>query len=364
MGGPSRVISLWADFFTLKGFQVEIVSNIDSEIFYKTNSRVIYTVLGIDEFKQQNKIKTFYKLYRFMRERKSELIIFNKGSYITYIFLLKFFRLFDQSIKTIYFSHGGSSNFKVISSNLHNYMIAKTFDYIFSLHNDYDNYQAKIEKSIKRKVIDYLVPHYFKKIQNKLIYIGNPVSFRTSRISNYKNNKILAIGRFDPVKGFDLLIKAWGLISKKYPNWSLNIVGEGNEESNLIKLIKSLDIESQVKVLPRTDNVKSYYLQSSIYAMSSIKEGLGMVLLEAMECGLPIVAFKSVGAKHLVSNKKNGFLINVANVESFAKKIEFLILNENLRREFGINSKILARKFYIENIYKAWEPIMSKLKSI
>ncbi len=358
MGGPSRVISIWANYFHSKGYQVEIFSNIKSQVFYKLDKSIKYSIIGIEEFKPKNKFKTLYKLYKLFYQRKNEIIIFNKGYYIPYLYILKKLHLIDCSIKLIYFVHGGSSNFKTIYSNLHTFMIIRSFDFVFALINDYDSYNYRINKSIKRVIVDFFIPNIFPQIKNKINYINNPVPFQVNGIANYENKQIIAVGRFDKVKGFDLLLKAWSLISSDYSDWKLILVGEGQEEENLKNLVINLGIDSQVVIMPSTENIESLYLSSSIYAMSSIIEGYGMVIIEAMECGLPIVAFKNVGASYLVKDGENGFLSAIGDIESFSNHLSYLIKNDSTRKLFGIKSKELAKKFTIENITKSWDIVI------
>ena len=93
--------------------------------------------------------------------------------------------------------------------------------------------------------------------------------------------------------------------------------------------------------------------------MSSREEGMPMVLLEAMECSLPIVAFSNVGAKFLVKNNHNGLLCNIGDIDCLANKILYLIENKKLREEMGKKSKELVQKFYIENLAYKWNRILN-----
>lgn len=358
MGGPSRFISIWAKYFYSKGYMVEIISNINCEVFYKIGDFIEYSIIGIDEFKPKNRIKTLYKLYKLFYKRKNQNIIFNKGYYIPYIYLLRKFHLIDKSLNLIYFVHGGSSNFKTIYSNFHTYMIVKSFDHIFALINDYDSYNNIIIKSKRRIIFDLFIPNLFNKIKGKINYIDNPVSFQVKEVANYENKQIIAVGRFDKVKGFDLLLHAWSLISSEHLEWKLILVGEGQEEENLKQLVINLGIQNQVVIMPSTINIESLYLSSSIYAMPSIVEGYGMVIIEAMECGLPIVAFKNVGASYLVKDGENGFLSSIGDVDNFSKQLSYLIKNNNIRRLYGIKSKELVKKYSIENISKSWDSVI------
>lgn len=356
-GGPARVISLWGNYFVSNGYEIEVVSNIDVSLLYNFDKKIKYSVLGIEKFKQQNKLKTLYKIYSFLKGRKKEILIFNKSLYIPYLFILKKFALIDKSLKLVYFAHGGSSDFKTIYNNLLNYMIVYTFDEIIALHDDYESFEFK-PKTFRRKIINAIFPNQWNKIKEKINYIPNPVTFRSERKADYDSKTVLAVGRLDYIKGFDLLIKAWKTVNEKYPDWELKIVGDGEERKNLKNLINELNLKN-VKLVGMQNDVKSFYLSSSIYVMSSREEGMPMVLVEAMECGLPIVAFANVGAKFLVKEKVNGFLCEIGDTESLANNIINLIENKKLRVKMGKKSKELVKKFYIENLAHKWDRILN-----
>ena len=355
VGGVPRVISLWSKYFIEKGLEVEIISNIEGELFYDFGD-VKYSVLGIDKFKQKSKLKALYKIYQFLKDRKDEVLIFNKGLYISYLFILKKLGLIDKSLKLVYFVHGGSSDFKSMYSNLVNYMINETFDNIIALHNDYENFEYK-DKTLKRKIINTIFKNQWDNLKQKIVYIPNPVTFRSKKSVDYNQKVVLAVGRLDKIKGFDLLIKAWEKLANQYDDWRLRIVGSGEEEKNLKNLAKDI---KNIEFIPAQKDIKKEYLSSSIYVMSSREEGMPMVVIEAMECGLPIVAFSNVGAKFLVKDNQNGLLCDVGDIKTLSKNIEKLIKDKNLREKLGKNSKEMVKQFYIENLAKNWNIILEK----
>ena len=352
MGGPARVINLWGNYFVNNGYRVEVVSNIDVPLFYEFDTRIQYSILGIDKFNQSSKIKTLFKIYGFLKNRKNEILVFNKGLYITYLFFLKKLGLIDNSLQLVYFAHGGSSDFKSMYNNFTNFMINHTFDNIIALHNDYDNFSLK-SSAFKRKIINTVFLNNWNLISEKISYIPNPVTFRVNGTVSYSHKTIVAVGRLDKIKGFDLLIESWRLINQKYEEWILKIVGSGIEEEALKEQAKNIQ---NIQFISEQKDIKKEYLSSSIYVMSSREEGMPMVIVEAMESGLPIVAFNNVGAKYLV--KENGLLCEVGDVKTLADNLEKLINNKNLREMYGEKSKKMAKNFYIESLITKWDKIL------
>jgi glycosyltransferase involved in cell wall biosynthesis len=355
LGGVPRVISLWSNYLVKKGFSVEVVSNINKEYFYEFDKKINHTILGIDQFGRGNKLLILFKLYSLLKNRKDEYLIFNKSHYTGYLYILKLFNLYHNSLKVIYFVHGGTSDFKTLYNNQKKYLIYKTYDSIIALHNDYDSHKFKYPTSWKRKILDFIISDRWKQIEKKIFILSNPLTFETEEIADYSTKTILAIGRLDKNKGFDLLIDSWLLIKDKYPEWNLKIVGSGEEEINLRKKANGI---TSIQLLPANYDVKNIYLSSSIYAMSSLEEGLGMVLLEAMQSGLPIVGFSNVGSRFLVKNGHNGFLCDVGDIESLAINLSNLMSDLHLIKKMGKNSKQSSEEFKIDYLYSKFLSVL------
>jgi glycosyltransferase involved in cell wall biosynthesis len=361
-GGPGRVIAIWAKFFSEKGLPVEIVSNINKKSFFKLSRKIEFTVLNIDRFEQRSFFKTLFILYKFFKMRVNEIMLFNKGSYVLYIYLLRKVKLINESISLIYIVHGGSSNFALKYSNAFNKLIFSTFHNVVVLHDDFGKFKfthsSIRNNSIKRKFINYIFDFSWQEASKKITYIPNPVSIRTNFTPNYDSKIVLTVGRLDIVKGHAYLLEAWSNIHKKYKDWQLYIVGDGDERNNLIAHIARLDLAKTVQLIPTTANVSKFYLGSTIFVNSSLEEGMPMVVLEAMEFSLPIVAFPSTGCKYLVRNKRNGLICKNFDSKELSLNIEMLISNKIKRIRYGHNSKKYASEFYAENLVPKWNRLL------
>ena len=204
-----------------------------------------------------------------------------------------------------------------------------------------------------------MIKDNFNYVKPKITCLLNPSTFKSSKTPSYDEKVVIAIGRLDYVKGFDLLIDAWSIIANQFSDWSLRIVGSGKEENKLRKKIKELYLESNIEMIPSSSDVQDLLINSSVYVMSSREEGLPMVVIEAMECGLPIVAFKSIGATLLVNENENGYLSEIADVKDLGRNLEKLMLDKNLRKKNGFNSKKMAEQYHIENVASPWNHILS-----
>jgi len=177
-----------------------------------------------------------------------------------------------------------------------------------------------------------------------------------------KNKNVATVGRLDYQKGFDMLLKAWGIVCIHNRDWVLNIYGDGTLKDELIQLSNELMISNRVIFHGNVKNIKKEYLRSSIYVLSSRHEGLPLVLPEAMECGVPIVSFDCPsGPKDIISNNENGLLIENGNIYLLAKGIEALIYNTEKRIQMGQKASEKAQEFSKDIIMAEWEQLFDTL---
>lgn len=191
--------------------------------------------------------------------------------------------------------------------------------------------------------------------------IPNPISSLPKQTSTLDSKQVIAVGRYAYQKGFDMLIQAWKKISMKHPDWKLSIYGSGNKQSYL-DLVKELNLEESCCLNDAVTDINERYCESSILAFSSRFEGFGMVLVEAMSCGLPCVSFACpCGPKDIITDGKNGYLVEPENIESLAERICQLIENEELRKEMGKEARKRAEDFTEEKIMCQWVDLFENI---
>lgn len=175
------------------------------------------------------------------------------------------------------------------------------------------------------------------------------------------HKQVIAVGRYVPQKGFDRLIPAWQLVARKHPDWILRIYGDGMREQ-LQQQIDSLGITASCILEPTVSNIVDKYCESSIFALSSRFEGFGMVIIEAMACGVPPVSFTCpCGPQDIISDGKDGLLVEDGNIEQLAEKISYLIENEDIRKKMGQQARMDVQRFRIENIAEQWKQLFESL---
>jgi GalNAc-alpha-(1->4)-GalNAc-alpha-(1->3)-diNAcBac-PP-undecaprenol alpha-1,4-N-acetyl-D-galactosaminyltransferase len=183
---------------------------------------------------------------------------------------------------------------------------------------------------------------------NNIKVIPNPVkNFYDSSIE--RKNIVLYTGRLITTKRIDILINVFTQINN--PTWELWIVGDGPERKKLEILAKSMCCKHQIKFFGLQKEILSFYSLASIFAFTSTSEGFPNVLLEAISSGLPCIAFDCIaGPADLIHDGINGYLIKEMDIPLFKSKLEQLMLNPELRAEFGLATKQIAKEYTIDKI--------------
>jgi glycosyltransferase involved in cell wall biosynthesis len=241
------------------------------------------------------------------------------------------------------------------------------------IQNNY-SFLTKVIIKVKWKLMDVLAISFSKfvvltngninewKDLKNIMVIANPLSFFPQKSSSLTNKKVIAVGKQSYQKGYDLLIKAWAKVSFKFPEWQLEIYGKKESKYELEKLADNLNIRTTVTFFDPEKDIQEKYLEASIYVMSSRYEGFGMVLIEAMACGVPCVSFDcNYGPSDIIQCGVDGLIVENGNCNKMSEAIIALIENENLRIEMGKKAKVNVKRFLPENIAQEWDVLFKKL---
>ncbi|MFI3227143.1 MAG: glycosyltransferase family 4 protein [Clostridia bacterium] len=281
---------------------------------------------------------------------------------------------------------------------LHNYIQKNKFDIVIDIDTILSNYTTFAIKGTKTKHISWehfnylhtikdkkrikainLAKKYSDKIvvltkkdynlhfekagiaKEKLEQIYNPTPFEGRKESDRSEKLVIAVGRLTDQKGFDLLLESWSAIEKTGSEWTLAIIGSGEDDDKLKNIIIDKNLKN-VQFIPATNEIEKWYDKASVFVLPSRYEGFPMVLLEAMVKGLPIVAFDCfTGPSEMIVDGKNSFLAEDGNVDQFAEKLNLLLNDEALREEFSNGNKLKVKEFYLENIVNQWENMIKTL---
>lgn len=194
--------------------------------------------------------------------------------------------------------------------------------------------------------------------------IPNPCILRPERSAALECRRAAAVGRLVPVKGFDLLIQAWEKVAAVHPEWELDIWGDGPERGALERLVREKGLQGKVFLRGVTGDVQGRLLQSSMLVFSSLFEGFGMVLVEAMACGVPCVAFECpCGPRDVISPEVDGLLVPPGDVEQLSLAIIRLMEQPELRRSMGAAAREKAAHYALDAMAAHWMDLFRELTS-
>ena len=210
--------------------------------------------------------------------------------------------------------------------------------------------------------------YYPKKVRTKSAVIYNAISNQkaidASKKDYLKENIITAMGRLNPQKGFDILIKSLKKVVSEFPNYKLLIYGEGEEREKLQSLINSLSLENNVKLCGNDKDAIYTVAKSKIFVLSSRFEGMPNALIEAMATGTACISTDcDFGPRELIDNNNNGILVPKDDEKELAEKIIYLLKNDTIREQIGTNAKSILTKLDSETIYKKYYDYLSKVLS-
>ena len=192
----------------------------------------------------------------------------------------------------------------------------------------------------------------------------NPASRETLLMQNGKFY-IISIGRMTEVKGYDFLIRAIGLLRERGADTNLVLIGDGPERVRLENLSAKLGLSDRIKFTGWLSHEKKFQYLSAcdIYVMSSLHEGFGVVLLEAMSCGLPIIATNKGGQTDIIKEGRNGILIQPYDAEMLADAISRLAESPDKRRAMSATNKEDVKNYGISAVAKRYLDLFDRVLS-
>lgn len=191
---------------------------------------------------------------------------------------------------------------------------------------------------------------------NNVGVMHNSLSFFPERASDTTAPVVVAAGRYAPEKGYDRLIDAFARVAPDHPEWVLKIFGHGPLEKQLRKQVERLGLQDRVLLPGLAGDIEAELRAASVFALSSIHEGLPMAVAEAMACGVPCVAFDCApGVREIVTDGVDGIVVPPRNVDALAAGLDRLMGDPDLRRRYGAAARESVRKFAPDAVLAQWE---------
>ena len=248
-------------------------------------------------------------------------------------------------------------HFTYTVSKLHSLKKNANFKSLFGIKN-YFYYRKELKKYKSYKNLIVLTEkdkQFWEKELDNVITINNPITLLSENTSSLTGKKVIALGRLAPQKGYDYLLKIWKKVYTDFPDWTLDIYGDGELKEFLEEEIIKMNLKN-VTIFPSSKDVENIYLNSSIFVLPSRFEGLPLVLMESMHYGLPSVAFDcNCGPSDLIDQEQTGYLVPLGDIDSFAEKLAILMGNPKLLIEMGKKAQDKSKKYSLDLIMRTWD---------
>ena len=360
-GGVERVLTLKANYFAEHfGYDVTIIltEGKGKSPFYPLSDRikVVNLDIGFEQLWNCSFLKKIFVYLKKQRQYKKALTaeLMKLCPDITVSLLRREINFLigikdgSKKIGELHVNRLNYRNFEANDTNFIKQLFAKLW--MFSL--------VKQLKRLDRFVVlteeDMLA---WSELQNVSV-IPDPLSFVPTAQSSLSVKRVIAVGRYVYQKGFDLLLQAWAKIERQCPDWMLVVYGDG-DRAPYEQMMRNLGIDTSRCLLngPTTD-IQREYVNSSLFVFTSRFEGFGMVLVEAMACGLPVVSFACpCGPKDIVRDGEDGFLVENGNIDELVQQLMKLMVDHRLRTAFARHAQQNAQRFNIEQTALRWKSV-------
>jgi glycosyltransferase involved in cell wall biosynthesis len=348
-GGAEKVVCELGSYLSNRNHDIEILTATTVESNYNLDKKVV--VRSLDKNSDiakifPNKLRQAIKMLRL-----GTYIVTNKRDvYICFLpYITKALLFFRNIIKA-----------PIIMSERNN-----PEAYPKNIQKELFSYAKKVEGIVFQTdtVKKYYIDHCEIIANSKVI--PNAISRKyTQNTDIIRDKKIVAVGRFDKQKNFELLIKAFGKISGEASSYKLVIYGEGPLLKTYKELCTQLGIQGRVEFPGYVSNIEEKIRDASVYVLSSDYEGMPNALIEAMSLGLPCVSTDcgGGGARFLIENEKNGLLVPIGDTEAMCLALKRIINDESLAENLGKEAIKIRERLAPGIIYGEWESFIHEVR--
>lgn len=348
-GGTERVVINKANYLVAAGYDVVIVTtDQDGRVpFFHIDDRIIRYDLGINYYKNSKRTlgkKLFYYVYnRIVHKIRLRKLLKKLCSHVV-------ISLYMNEMSILPYIKDGSK--KILEFHFSRPFF--TLNKRSGIKGLVEKFQQRLDISHIRKYDRFVVLSEEDKRNwsecDNISVIYNASSVSSERLCD--GGDVIAVGRLTKQKGFHRLVDVWAMVP---PPFKLRIFGDGELREDLLNEIRRRNLSDRIFIEKPVQDIKTVYENSSILVMTSVFEGLPMVMIEAQSCGLPVVAFDfPCGPLDVINDGEDGFIIPNGDIDLMAKRITTLLCDAELRRAMSFNAKKNSLRFDSDIIMKKW----------
>lgn len=364
-GGTERVVSVKANYFAdVLGYDITIIvtEGKNGNSFFPLSDKVKVINLGIN-FEELWNITFIKKVLLYLKkQRKYKKILTNELLRIRPDITITTLRreinfindIPDGSIK-IGEQHLSRTNYRKIDTRFSKFYEISFFRWWK------DRVVTSLIKLDRLVVLTADAASEWPELSN-ITMIPDPLPIKVNNCSSLTAKRVITIGRYSYEKGYDLLLKVWSIVEKKCTDWQLDIFAMG-DPTPYVKIMDELSIDKKrCHLNSSVVDVESEYINSSILVQPSRTEGFGLVLVEAMACGLPVISFDCEnGPRSIISDGEDGFLIPSFDVKLFANRLVQLMKDDKQRKAMGEKGQRKSQLYQIDSVGRQWKQLFDEL---
>lgn len=344
-GGAERVLITMADHWANEGHQVSVVTlRRDAQKEYSVSSAVKIVRLSLID--ERNPFWSFQQVHRLWKLRRG-LLELRPDVVLSFI---------DKLNAAVVLALWGTGIPVVATEHLTPWQNPLGACWELVRRAAYAHAQAVVSPN------SAMTRWFVQRMIGNFVTLPYPSKNYTARAEAIRESRVLGVGRLSFEKGFDLLIAAFARIASRFPQWSLEIAGEGPKRPQLEGLIRDFKLEDRVRLLGHVGDIETVYARAGIFALSSRHEAYPMVLIEAMRAGCCVVAVDCPsGVRAILGGESSGLIAVSENVASLASALAHAMADSSLRLALAENGKRRAEKLGAEHVVLGWNQLLVNL---
>lgn len=331
-GGAERVISILANHYAARGWNVDILTLLDNSNDYELDSSINFSSISDEGKSRFRQLPSWLlSIRRHVKQKKPTVIV----SFIARINIITILACLGMKQRIIVSERNDpTADGRSMFVNLATYLLYPLTNRIV--------FQTKWAQSC-----------FTKRIKRKSIIIPNPINV-TIRASKNRKKKIVAVGRLIEQKNHSMLISAFNKVLEDYPGYSLYIYGEGRLRDSLKKQINELELKESVFLPGNLPNVHEKIADAEIFVLPSNYEGLSNALLEAMMMGLPCISTDCAGSNEVIENGESGLLIEIGNEAQLYQAMCIYIKDKDYANNLAEKGRTSVRNMNLTHVLATW----------